>query len=74
MADSMDISQEQQALILSAQIASARKLPTQISAHTCEDCDAIIPEARRLAIPGVTCCVSCQEIREHKKRRVQGSS
>jgi phage/conjugal plasmid C-4 type zinc finger TraR family protein len=26
----------------------------------CEDCDAPIPEARRLAVPGVRRCVACQ--------------
>lgn len=27
----------------------------------CEECDAVIPEARRKAVPGVRLCVSCQE-------------
>ncbi|WP_278810687.1 TraR/DksA C4-type zinc finger protein, partial [Obesumbacterium proteus] len=30
----------------------------------CEDCDAPIPEARRMAIAGVQCCIHCQQIRE----------
>ncbi|MGM3184272.1 TraR/DksA family transcriptional regulator [Dickeya oryzae] len=68
MADSMDISQEQQALLLDAQIAHARTAPVIPSALFCEDCEAPIPEARRLAIPGVVCCVSCQEIREQRLR------
>ncbi|SLM63425.1 MULTISPECIES: TraR/DksA family transcriptional regulator [Dickeya] len=68
MADSMDISQEQQALLLDAQIAKARKTVSVTTAHVCEDCDAPIPEARRQAIPGVVCCVTCQEIREHQQR------
>ncbi|MGM3174122.1 TraR/DksA family transcriptional regulator [Dickeya lacustris] len=68
MADSMDISQEQQALLLDAQIAKARRTTPLIAAHVCEDCDAPIPDARRQAIPGVVCCVTCQEIREHQQR------
>jgi len=27
----------------------------------CEECDAVIPVARRKAVPGVRLCVSCQE-------------
>ena len=27
----------------------------------CEECEEVIPEARRKAIPGVRLCVSCQE-------------
>ena len=27
----------------------------------CEECDALIPEARRKAVPGVRLCVACQE-------------
>ncbi|WP_027711873.1 TraR/DksA family transcriptional regulator [Dickeya chrysanthemi] len=74
MADSMDISQEQQALLLDAQIAQARTIPATPSAWVCEDCDAPIPEARRLAIPGVACCVSCQEIRERRQRHYRSPS
>ena len=28
--------------------------------ENCEECDAIIPEARRKAIPGVRFCIQCQ--------------
>ncbi len=30
------------------------------SAELCEECDEPIPQARRLALPGVNYCVSCQ--------------
>ncbi|WP_413510462.1 TraR/DksA family transcriptional regulator [Serratia liquefaciens] len=66
MADLMDLSQERQALLLDAQIASARKFSVTPSAFKCEDCDAPIPAARRVAIPGVYTCVGCQHIREVK--------
>ena len=41
---------------------------THESAYFCEDCDRLIPEARRAAIKGVTRCVACQTIfeRQHK--------
>ena len=38
------------------------------SAYFCEDCDQLIPEARRAVIKGVTRCIKCQTIfeRQHK--------
>ncbi|MCB2242337.1 TraR/DksA C4-type zinc finger protein [Salmonella enterica subsp. diarizonae] len=40
----------------------------------CEECDAPIPEARRRAIPGVQCCVTCQEILELKSKHYNGGA
>ncbi len=37
------------------------ELPSGDSLDACEECDAPIPEARRLAVPGVRLCVRCQE-------------
>ena len=37
------------------------RLPTGPSLTHCADCGAVIPEARREAIPGVRLCVACQE-------------
>lgn len=34
----------------------------------CEECDAVIPEARRQAVPGVRLCVSCQEAEDAERR------
>jgi phage/conjugal plasmid C-4 type zinc finger TraR family protein len=36
-------------------------LPDGPSLTHCEECDAKIPDARRLAIPGVRLCVHCQQ-------------
>ncbi len=41
------------------------KLPRGESLTHCEECGALIPLARRKAIPGVKLCVSCQT--EHDK-------
>ncbi|MCC5797115.1 MAG: DksA/TraR family C4-type zinc finger protein [Methylophaga sp.] len=38
------------------------RLPKGESLTHCEECDAIIPQARREAIPGVRLCVKCQEV------------
>jgi phage/conjugal plasmid C-4 type zinc finger TraR family protein len=35
-------------------------LPRGESLEQCEECDAPIPYARRMAVPGVRRCVSCQ--------------
>jgi phage/conjugal plasmid C-4 type zinc finger TraR family protein len=37
------------------------RLPKGPSLEACEECGAAIPEARRVAIPGVHLCVPCQE-------------
>lgn len=44
------------------------RLGVGASRHDCEDCAAIIPEARRQAVPGVRKCIACQELAdaEHK--------
>ncbi|MDD3763571.1 MAG: DksA/TraR family C4-type zinc finger protein [Nevskiales bacterium] len=38
----------------------------------CADCDAEIPERRRLAIPGVRLCVTCQEAADGKTDTFSG--
>lgn len=40
------------------------QLPRGESLEHCEQCDATVPEARRLAVPGVRLCVRCQEARD----------
>ncbi|MCL7743575.1 DksA/TraR family C4-type zinc finger protein [Guyparkeria hydrothermalis] len=35
-------------------------IPEGESLEHCEECDEVIPEARRRAVPGVRLCVSCQ--------------
>lgn len=37
------------------------RLPQGESLGRCAQCGAAIPQARRIAIPGVRLCVSCQE-------------
>ncbi|MGM3162924.1 DksA/TraR family C4-type zinc finger protein [Dickeya undicola] len=49
-------------------IARARSLLHQgDSAEYCEECGEVIPQARRLALPGVCFCVQCQEKRDKKQ-------
>ena len=45
-----------------------QSMPKGESLEFCEECGDDIPEARRLAVKGVTMCIHCQEIAERKKR------
>jgi len=47
--------------------AARERLPTGESATECEGCDAPIPEARRVAVPGVKLCVTCQSKADEKR-------
>lgn len=44
------------------------QLPKGKSLSHCEECEASIPEARQLAVPGVRLCVACQA--EHDKEQI----
>ena len=48
------------------QLARSR-LPSGKSLTHCEECDEAIPAARRQAIPGVRCCITCQAELERKQ-------
>lgn len=57
---------------IDASIADAVKtaranIPAGDSLEHCEECDAIIPLARREAIPGVRLCIACQSGLEKQK-------
>lgn len=40
--------------------------------HYCVDCAVCIPPERIAAAPNAVCCISCQEIREHQRKRLHG--
>ena len=42
----------------------ARKLPQGESFTLCAECEEPIPEARRVALPGVKLCITCQNERD----------
>ncbi|HEX5756327.1 MAG TPA: DksA/TraR family C4-type zinc finger protein [Arenimonas sp.] len=48
------------------------RLPTGPSLSRCEECDAVIPEARRQAVPGVRLCVDCQGERDREQSAAAG--
>jgi phage/conjugal plasmid C-4 type zinc finger TraR family protein len=48
------------------------KAPRGPSRARCEECDAVIPEARRKAVPGVRLCVPCQEAHDKDEAAFSG--
>ena len=68
MADSMDLVQQRVEEERQRHIHTARSKAPRI------DCDAPIPPARRRAIPGVQCCITCQEIAELKGKHYNGGA
>ncbi|MFX2609747.1 TraR/DksA family transcriptional regulator [Enterobacter mori] len=66
MADSMDLVQQRVEEQLLRHIHNARNRAPGASRVLCIECDAPIPPARRRALPGAQCCVTCQEIVELK--------
>ena len=48
------------------------RLPEGEGSTHCEECDSLIPEARRKAIPGVRLCVKCQEELEKRQTTATG--
>lgn len=48
------------------------RLPKGQSLSHCENCDEPIPEARRLAVPGVRLCIICQQERDTEQSLQQG--
>lgn len=49
-----------------------QQLPSGESLTQCEECEKAIPEARRLAVPGVRLCVACQEALDETNKHVGG--
>jgi phage/conjugal plasmid C-4 type zinc finger TraR family protein len=48
------------------------RLPQGPSSTHCEGCGAAIPEARRIAIPGVRLCVPCQDAEDRDTAQFSG--
>ncbi len=51
------------------QLARSR-MPDGESLTHCEECEAVIPEARQKAMPGVRYCVQCQSELEKRQKTV----
>lgn len=64
MTDVFDRAQEREEEMRSDALAEryrrAHGHAPRLSASACIHCDSVIPEARRLAVPGVQTCIECQ--------------
>jgi phage/conjugal plasmid C-4 type zinc finger TraR family protein len=54
-------------LNMNAIAAVRNNLPQGPSLSHCEECGDPIPEARRMAVPGVRHCVECKQHLEHSR-------
>lgn len=48
------------------------QLPSGPGLTHCEECDALIPQARRDAVPGVRLCVPCQAAHDEERGAASG--
>ncbi len=55
-----------QAIAAARGIYQTQSVAKGVSMHRCVECGEPIPEARRVALPGCTLCISCTE---HLERR-----
>ncbi len=74
MADSMDIVQQRVEEERQRHIKAARAKKPGVSRIYCIECEAPIPPVRRYVIPGVQCCVTCQEVAELKSKHYNGGT
>ncbi|WP_052285654.1 TraR/DksA family transcriptional regulator [Kluyvera genomosp. 1] len=68
--DIIDSASEVEELQRNAALAAHRINRLAVSAMRCSDCDEELPQARRIAYPGCTMCVSCQADAERRNRRM----
>ena len=66
MANEVDIANDYADQFLERALAARSQAAEQVGAGSleCEDCDAVIPQARREALPFCSTCVDCQSVRE----------
>ncbi len=53
-------------------LRAQQKLQSGPSATHCSSCASAIPEARRIAMPGVRLCVACQAEKDTEARQFSG--
>lgn len=73
MADTIDLAQLREQEDRERYINNARSRFAALSRFVCKECDAPIPEARHIAIPGMASCVTCQLLAEHKLKHYRGA-
>lgn len=71
MADIADRAEEREAEMRADALAAQRRrtYTTKAALLWCEECDEGIPLQRRLAVPGVRLCITCQSRLEQQQRQ-----
>lgn len=64
----MELAQSRIERTVADRVAAITAKPKRESAEHCVDCGTDIPEARRLMVPGVIRCTSCQTLIETKSK------
>ena len=64
--DQIDASVEDAVKIARNRLGSGESL------QQCEECDTVIPEARRKALPGIRLCIGCQSNLENQQTTLDG--
>lgn len=66
MSDPADLANDYAEQFLQRSLDAQRQAAGQVTggALECEDCDVVIPQARREALPFCSTCVDCQSVRE----------
>lgn len=67
--DVIDQAQQQEQWLREQALARVRSTSNGPSASHCDECDVVIPSARRQAVPGVRLCVECQQQQEARYGR-----
>lgn len=68
MAELIDEANERAEFNISIAIANARINHDAVSATHCKACGEPIPEKRRVAVPGCTMCIECQNFTDKRKK------
>ena len=67
-----DVQNQIDATVEDAVRLARSRLPEGEALTHCEECGALIPEARRKAVPGVRLCVGCQAEQDNTQALVSG--
>jgi phage/conjugal plasmid C-4 type zinc finger TraR family protein len=68
MSDEIDRANDMAEFNLQVALANLAKPAGHVSFEFCDFCGNPIPEARRLAVPGVELCVDCQRDEEFREK------
>lgn len=72
MSDNADIANDVMQARLDLLLQNRPRLASGISASECQECGDDIPQARRVALPGIQTCTECAQLIEEQTRFQRG--